>query len=202
MSLFCFLWMFLFYFFRRSCSPGEEGSGGVWALILGCLAALLHFLLGSFIVPGGFGFSRWLSGFVDIVCLPVLLPLFVYFLLMVLRIFRGKADFANFALLWLIPAGAIRAVGWSAGNNPVLLVLVPLLWTALACGIPLFIDFMAKRRVSIIISSAFAILAMPFLASVVYWAFFSQRNFLGAALLSVTLIPAVISVVLFISASD
>jgi hypothetical protein len=125
----------------------------------------------------------------------VLLPLFIDALFMMLRIFRGEADFANFALLWLIPGGAIRAVGWSAGNNPILLVLVPLLWTALACGIPLFIDFMAKGRIFVIIPSALGIIVLPLLAATVYWAFFAQQEFLGAVLLPVALIPTVISLI-------
>ncbi|MDR0731669.1 MAG: hypothetical protein LBF63_08370, partial [Treponema sp.] len=63
MSLFCLLWLPLFYLFWRSVSPaGESGYGGVWALLLGSVAAIFQFFYGAFIQAGGFGLSRWLSG--------------------------------------------------------------------------------------------------------------------------------------------
>ncbi|MDR1420879.1 MAG: hypothetical protein LBI86_10930 [Treponema sp.] len=195
MSFFCFLWTLLFCLFYRSTAPGDESSGGAWALLLGSVAAVSRFFLGSFITPGGFGFSRWLSGFVDIVSVPVLLPFAVYFLFAAAGVFRGGAGIANFILLWLVPAGAMRAVGWSAGRNPILLVLVPLLWTSLACGVSLFAGFLLRGRVVLVIFSALAALALPLLAATVYWAFFSQRVLLGAALLPVILAVPLVSVV-------
>jgi hypothetical protein len=192
MSLFCLLWTPLFYLFRRPISPGREAdSGGIWALLLGSLVALLQFFLGALINPGGFGFSRWLSGCVDIVVLPALLPLPVYFLLVSLRLISGKADFTSFALLWLIPGGALRAVSWSAQRDPILLVLVPLLWTALAAGIPFCVGliFRPGRRLPLPLL-VLAALGLPFLAATVYWAFFYQKLVLGYLLLLVTLIPA------------
>jgi hypothetical protein len=195
MSLFCFLWTPLFYLYRRSLSAGEAGSGGVWAILLGSLTAVFRFLLGSFVNPGGFGFSRWMSGFVDVVCLPALLPLVVYFVFMFLRVVSGTADFANFALLWLIPVAAIRAVVWSSVSDPILLIVVPLLWTAIACGIPLFVGGIAAGKPPVIAASAFGILALPALAATAYWAFFSQRTLLGFAALAASLVPPVISLI-------
>ena len=143
MSFFCFLWIPLFYLFWRRFAADSAG-GGVWALLAGSIVALLGFFLGSLVEPGGFGFSRWLSGFVDIVALPALAPLLVYLLFVLLKIVSGTAGFANFAMLWLIPCGAIRALSWSAQNDPILLILVPLLWTSIALGIPFFIDWRAN----------------------------------------------------------
>jgi hypothetical protein len=193
MGLFCCLWVFLFYYFRRSWSR-EDSPGGVWALILGSLAAIARFFLGVFVVPGGFGFSRWLSGFVDIVGVPVLLPLTVYLLATVLKLIKGTPDFANFTLLWLIPAGAIRAVGWSAGNNPVLLVLVPLLWTAQACGIPFFMKFLDTPKIPVLVLAALGMAAVPVLAATAYWAFFVQETLLGCGLFALVMAPLVLSV--------
>jgi hypothetical protein len=192
MSLFCLLWTPLFYLFRRSVSSGKEaGSGGIWALLLGSLAALFHFFLGALINPGGFGLSRWLSGCVDIVVLPALLPLLVYFVLTSFRIVSGKADFTNFALLWLIPGGALRAVSWSAQRDPVLLVLVPLLWTSLAAGFPFCAGLIFRCRPRFLLPLLIlAALGLPFLAATVYWAFFYQKLVLGYLLLLATLIPA------------
>jgi hypothetical protein len=196
MSLFCFLWMPFCYLFWRSVRGGEANTGGVWAVLLGSAAALVQYLAGSFINPVGFGFSRWISGFVDIVSLPVLVPFILCVLFLLLRIFPGTVDFTGFALLWIIPSAAVRAVSWSAGANPVLLALVPLLWTAQAAGIPLFINIIAGGKIQTIIPAGFGVLAMPVLASTAYWAFFSHYTTLGYLLLTAALIPAVISLAL------
>jgi hypothetical protein len=191
MSLFCLLWTPLFYLFRRSIFRDREtGSGGIWALLLGSLAALLQFFLGALINPGGFGFSRWLSGCVEIVVLPALLPLLFYFMLTRFRLLSGKADFTNFALLWLIPGGALRAVSWSAQRDPILLMLVPFLWTALAAGLPFCVGliFRCKRRFLIFLFILVS-LALPPLAATVYWAFFYQKLVWGYLLLLLTVIP-------------
>lgn len=196
MSLFCLLWVPLLYLFRRSFFSAE-GGGGVWALLLGSITAIFQFFLGNLITPGGFGFSRWMSSFVDIVSLPVIIPLLVYLLFVLLRIFSGNADFANFALLWLVPVAAIRSVSWASHSAPILLVLVPLLWTALATGIPFFINRITQGfRWYVIIPSAFGILALPLAAATAWWAFFSQRTLLAFLLLFVSLIPMIVSVVL------
>jgi hypothetical protein len=198
MSLFCLLWTPLFYLFKRSVSPaGESGSGGVWALLLGSIVALAQFFLGSFINPGGFGLSRWVSGCIDIVTFPALAPLLVYLGLIKARIVSGAPDFANFALLWLIPGGALRAVSWSAQGDPILLALVPLLWTAIVIGIPFFAGLILNApRWWIIIPSGLAALVLPFLAATVYWAFFSQRTLMGFLLFFAAIIPLGVSVVL------
>ncbi|MDR1278242.1 MAG: hypothetical protein LBK02_05785 [Treponema sp.] len=195
MSLFCFLWTPFFYLFRRSITGGEGGAGAVMALLLGSVVALFQFFLGSLVNPGGFGFSRWVSGFVDIVSLPVLVPLAVCLLFILFRVFAGTPDFVNFTLLWFIPAAALRSLSWSAQNDPILLVLVPLLWTAIAVGIPFFINIIASGRLPVIISAAFAILAIPLLAATSYWAFFSQKTALGFCLFFITLVPAAFSIV-------
>ncbi|MCL2067428.1 MAG: hypothetical protein FWG99_08190 [Treponema sp.] len=196
MSLFCFLFVPLFYLFRRSFSGGG-GSGGVWALLLGSLNAIFQFSLGYFINPGGFGFSRWLYGFVDIVSLPVIVPVLLYALLTFFRIFRGTADFANFTLLWLIPVAALRSITWSVNSNAILLVLVPVLWTALAVGISFFIGIvMTHSRWYITVFITICILALLTAAALAYWAFFSQQTLLGLSLLCASILPAVISVLL------
>lgn len=196
MTIFCFLWMPLFYLFRRSLGA-SNGTGGVWALLLGSAVALTRFFLGDFVNPGGFGLSRWLSAFVDIVTLPVLLPLVFYLIFVIFRFFSGTADFANFTLLWLIPGGAIQGLSWSAGNDPILLILVPLLWTALAVGIPFFIDLILVRfRWYVVIPSGLCILILPFLASSAWWAFYSQKLLWGMLFFGLTAIPLIVSLLL------
>jgi hypothetical protein len=179
-----------FYLLRRTCSGG---SGGIWALLLGSATAFLQFFLGYFINPGGFGFSRLLFGFVDIVSLPVLIPLFIYTLLVLVRGISDSFDFANFTLLWLIPIAAIRAISWSSTSDPVLLVAVPVLWTALGTGIPFFIHLMMERpRWYIFIVSIPCIIVLPAIAALSYWALFSQEFLLGIGLCALINIPSLI----------
>jgi hypothetical protein len=195
MSLFCFLWTPLLYLFWRSVSPRREIAGGVWALLLGSIAALFQFFFGALVGPGGFGFSRWLSGCIDLVVLPALIPLLIYLLMAGLRIISGSLDFTGFALLWIIPMGALRAVSWSSRGDPILLVLIPLLWSGVAGGLPFLGAIVAGGRLPARILAALAVLVLPFLAATVYWAFFRQDLNLGFPLLALTLAPLLASCV-------
>jgi hypothetical protein len=196
MSLFCLFWIPLFYLFRRSLSRDNPPSGGVWALLLGSIVALVQFFLGDLVNPGGFGLSRWISACIDIIALPAVLPLLVYPVFIIFRFLAGPFDFANFALLWLIPGAAIRAVSWSAGNGPMLLVLAPLLWTAIALGIPFFMEqIFRSSRWYVLGPLALGILALPLTAATAWWAFYSQKFSLGVLLFVFALIPMMISLV-------
>jgi len=195
MSFFCLLWVPFFYLFRKSLMSEGNSSGGVWALLLGSIIAIVQFFLGYIIIPGGFGVSRFIFGFIEIVSVPVLIPVFVYFLMILFRGFSGEIDFAGFALLWLFPVGALRALSWSSMNDPILLILVPLLWTALAAGISFFITWTANNfHVLKLIVSVLCIIILPVAAAASYWAFFSQQTLLGYGLLAVTNIPLAFSI--------
>ena len=194
MFLFCSLWVPVFYLFRRSIA-GESGTGAVWALLLGSLLAIFQFFFGNLIDPGGFGINRWIGGFLDVVALPVLIPIIVYSLFILFRVFSGNADFTVFTLLWLIPSAALRALSWSSMRSPILLVLVPVLWTALATGIPFFINCIIKMpRWYVIISFGLFILVLPVAAVTSYWAFFCHQTLYGFIFFFVTMLPMVISV--------
>jgi hypothetical protein len=196
MSVFSFLWIPLFYLFWSSVSPGDNaGAGGVWALLLGSVVALAQFFLGSLVNPGGFGLSRWISACVDIVGLPAALPFIICALFMALRVFSGTDDFTGFALLWLMPGSFIRAISANAQHEPSLLVLVPLLWTAVAAGIPFFIRIIQNTYGFVAVLAVIPIGALPFLAATVYWAFFAQKQFLGFILLALTVLPALLSII-------
>jgi len=101
MNLFCLLCIPLLFFLRRTASVGEGES--IWGLPLGVVAVVIQYFFGSLITPGGFGLSRWFSGFVDIAGLPALIPLMVCGALVMLRVLSPRVDYANFALLWLVP---------------------------------------------------------------------------------------------------
>jgi len=189
MTYFCLLWVPLFYLLRRSLVGGGGSSGSVWALILGSLTAIIHFLLGYIFTPGGFGFSRWLFGFFEIVSMPVLLPFIAYF---VMYMFGGfsDADFANFTLLWLIPVGAFRSSSWSSMDDPILLVMTPMLWTALAVGISFLINWMVNSyNVFFSVLAVLCMIILPAAAATAYWAFFSQQPLLGFIFFAVAHIP-------------
>jgi hypothetical protein len=209
MSLFCFLWTPLFCLFWSSVQAPEDASGlrfsssgGIWALLLGSLAAFIRFLLGSFVSPGAFGLSRWLSACVDIVALPGALPLLACALLIRLRALGPRTSYAGFALLWLIPGAAMSAVRWSALKDPSLLILAPVLRTAIAAGIPVLAAMTGKPRGLFTALRVLAGTALPLLATTVYWAFFSQLTWLGLLLLIPALAPMAVSTAInFLSVS-
>ena len=195
--------MALFYLFWRSIAGNNAAAGGVWAILAGSVVALVQFFLGPLVEPGGFGLSRWASACVDIVVLPVLAPLLVYLFLICCKIVTGTADFANFALLWLIPGAAIRAVSWSSLHDPILLVLVPVLWCAIAVGESLFVKLIQNGRIFVIILSALAIVIIPFAAASSYWAFFSQKTSMGFLFFAAATAPMLVSVTLsFLKEAD
>jgi len=195
MSVFCLLWVPVFYFFRRSISGGKAGMGW-WALGLGCAAVLVRYLTGPFITPTGFGLSCWLNGFIDIVSLPVLVPIIVCVLLTALRLFPSDVDIDGFTFLWLVPFTFYYSVDRSLLYSPVMLVLVPLLWTTQVLGISFFIGCMYKYpRWYVIIPSIPAALSLPLTAATSWWAFYSQQTQAGCLFLFISLIPALISLI-------
>jgi hypothetical protein len=191
MNLFCLLCIPLVFFLRRTFSAGEGNT--LWALPLGGVAVIIYYFVGHLLSPGGFGFFRWMGGFVDIVALPALIPIAACCVLVMLRIFPRTVDYAGFALLWLIPFAAVRSMGPSP--TPVILVLVPLLWIAQALGIPFFFSCIARNpRWYITIPAVLGITALPIAATSSWWAFFSHQTLLGFALLAVSLIPALVAI--------
>jgi len=205
MSLFCLLCIPLLYFLRRPSEGGRLSSGerpsdgglSIWALPLGAAAVVLQYFTGPLITPGGFGLSRWMSGFIDIVGIPALLPLMVCGALVILRVFPPRVNYADFALLWLVPLAVIRSLSGNSPPTPIPLIIVPLLWSAQAVGIPFFITCMVKKpRPPIVFFSVLGIAALLLAAATSWWAFFTQRTFLGFLLLSVSLVPLVISMVM------
>ena len=196
MSFFCLLWVPLLYLLR---SPGASSRGGgyLWALLLGCAATVLQYFAGPLVPPGEFGLSRWLGGFIDIASLPVLLPLVACRLLIKLKVLPGGTDHAGFALLYLVPLAAYRSVTWSSPGFPEYLVVVPLLWTAQAVGIPFFLGLVVKHtRWHVVFALSLGVSALPVAAATSWWAFYCQRPLMGLLLSVASLVPATVSVVL------
>jgi hypothetical protein len=191
------LWTPLFLAFRRALEDREEktepGAALVWAFALGTVFAVIHFIAGSFVRAAGFGISRWFYAFIDIV-LPAALPFPAAFLLRLSRprcFTPSAAAFRAFAFIALLPEGVFRALLWGDSANPLLLLFVPLLWTAVAEGMTFFAGALRHKGAAIL-----GLALLPIAAPFSFWAFFGQRTLWGAAMFIVTAIPACLSITL------
>lgn len=193
MSLFCFLVVPLFIVFRHSLRHNSFGGrkGIALAVVLGLAAALLRQAVGDLIPAGLFGFLRWFHLFMDHSALPALLPLGA---LLLLKRFRGSTSFAeptDFALIWLVPVAAFRAIAWSATGDPSNLVLAPLLWLSIAVGVPLFVD-VAEGEIGFRSFGAGALaVLLPLAGTTSSWAFFVHRPLIGFLAFAATATPMV-----------
>jgi hypothetical protein len=163
--------------------------------VLGSIVALFQFFLGAFVNPGGFGFSRWVSACVDIVALPAALPFIICVVFSVLRIVSRESNFTNTAFLWLVPVAALKALSWSARSDPLLLLGVPVLWTAIVAGMDFFIRIIRSSWGIATIPAIAGAAALPFLAATAYWALFSQYTAAGFVLFAAALVPAAASII-------
>jgi hypothetical protein len=195
----------LFFLFWQSVSQSRAGPSGAWAVILGSSVAVFTFFFGPFIEGGAFGFSRWLEIFVDLTGAPILAPMILYALLLLLRLAKDPHGFASFALLWLIPCAIMRGVEWLGEDDPSRLVLIPLLWSALAVGVSFFIslavDVVSKPgrvwgKLAVCFLCLVGIPLLSILTTTAYWAFFSQRTRLGFELLAPAFVPLTVAVLL------
>ncbi|MDR1429962.1 MAG: hypothetical protein LBI85_06695 [Spirochaetaceae bacterium] len=188
MTLFSFVWVFVFCLFWRAAAGGAF-TGGVWAVFFGLVIALFQRFAGSPVYAGGFGFLRWVSSFVDIIVFPVLLPLGLCFVFLIFNVFSDSLDMTNFILVWLIPCSILRAMGLESYPPPMEAVFVPLLWTALAVGMPFFIRMSGELYGFRSALALAACAALPLLGATAYWAFFCQRLFLAYSLAALTVLP-------------
>jgi hypothetical protein len=199
MNLFCLLWPPALYLFWLSLRPPElkrpAGTFEIGALLLGSAAALIRFISGPWVYPGEFGLSRWLSALVDTAGLPSLLPILVFTLSSAFNALLPSRDLTGFALLWLIPEGILRSLSRAGRRDPLNLVLVPLLWTSLALGIPFAARLFHHGRLRVFraILGTLIIAALPAAAVTCYWAFFCHRSLWGWLSLAMTLMPQVLA---------
>jgi hypothetical protein len=127
------------------------------------------------------------------VALPAALPFIICFIFALVRIITPESNFTHLAFLWLIPVAALRALSWSSQNDPILLLGVPLLWTAVVVGMGFFVQIVQNGWGLIVLPAIAGAIAVPLLGATSYWAFFSQYTVAGVFLLIVTMIPAGIS---------
>jgi hypothetical protein len=198
MSLFCFLIIPLFIAFRHSLSRSCGRKGLTLAFALGLIASFLRSAIGDVIPAGLFGFLRWVHLFIDRSAFPALLPLAGWALL---RKFRGTTfdvELADFALIWLVPVAASRAIAWSASGNPAELVLMPLLWLSIVVGVPRLIDAAEEEFGIRAFGAATLAVLLPLIGTTAVWAFFTHRPLLGSFLFVICAAPATWSTVVSI----
>ena len=199
------LWTPLFFSFRRALEPRvektETGAALIWAFALGTAFAAVHFFVENFVRAAGFGLSRWLYALFDVV-LPAIFP---FAAALLLRLFRPRCftpsagAFRAFAFIALIPEGVFRSLLWGASSNPLLLLFVPLLWTAVAEGMAFFAGTFrqnggGKKNAGRDAAAVFGLALLPAAAPFSFWAFFGRRTVLGTAVFMVTAAPALVSV--------
>jgi hypothetical protein len=196
MSLFCLLWLPLFYLFWRSGIEDTAVTDTVWAIILGSSAALIQHA-GMLTILDEFGLKRWIYGTVNDIAIPALIPLILSMMPVLVKKPVSSEDMVSFALLYLIPHAALRSVSRNGINYPSAMVLLPILWTIIVLAIPYFAKRIALRRTIITIPFAvIGIIAVPLLAGSSYWAFFCQQTVPGFVLLGIAAIPAGIAIIL------
>jgi hypothetical protein len=162
----------------------------ICAVLTGIAIGIIRFFQLNFVTAYGFELSRYVSSFIDYVGLPVILPLVVCTVFLRVKKLEHTPDWTGFLLISLIPVVLISAIRWGTEPNSLLLVMVPLIWTIEAAGLYSMVKCIKNKYLHTII----CIIIIPFLASAVWWLFFSQKNLLAVALLIVLMIPAALTV--------
>jgi hypothetical protein len=196
MFIFSLLWVPLFFLLRRAII-NEKNSGSLFAAIFGIITAIILFFIHPIIDIQNFQWSLFWFSFVDIVCIPILLPLVIYSIFVLCRFFSERIDFPNFILIWLIPIVLAKGLIGRSETSIESYLLIPVLWTSLAVSIPLFINIIISNfRWWILLLCGLAIIALPIASAVCYWAVFSHRFFLGFPILALLVFLMIFSIVL------
>ena len=197
MLLFSFLWIPLFFLFWQAITQGRGGNaGGFLAFITGLFISIIQLFTDPLIYPGDFGFYRWLSSFLNLFFIPILIPLGICLVLLLFNVFTGDVNITNFSLICLIPISIIKALDYGNQLDPLKLIFLPLLWTSLAVGIPLFIQFIQNESGAKVVFAVLFSTVLPFLAATAYWALFCNKNQMGLILFILTMVPMVLAVIL------
>jgi hypothetical protein len=193
MSLFCLAVPLIFFLFWKSLSEDHAVStGGIWAIVLGSILAVVHYAVSPIIISGEFGLLQWIIGFLNVIIFPSISALGICLLFKFLRIFSATVTITNFLLLWSIPFGIFQMMIYSSQADPLYLVIVPLIWIALAVGFDFFITMVPLVKRWIAVFCIVGAVCLPFAAATAYWALFCQNTVLGYLLLPAVLLPMLI----------
>ncbi|MEW6563897.1 MAG: hypothetical protein AB1404_00190 [Spirochaetota bacterium] len=192
MILFSILWIPALYLFVEALQQPRdpEKKGMVLAVIGGSCFAVFYFFIPQFVPEGAFGFLRFLYGFFDVVALPVLLPLIFRYLLQIRYGHQKYIEIHQFVLMWLIPVALVKGIQWNINKDPILLVLVPLLWGALSIGLPWLIN-KAEEEIGFLSFLSYAgTVLLSLIATAAYWAWFSKLYIAAFPLAIVSMFPS------------
>ncbi|MDR0684243.1 MAG: hypothetical protein LBF83_03855 [Spirochaetaceae bacterium] len=178
----------MFYMFWLTLRPENSNSAPFLALLTGGAAAVVRFFVPAMVDAYGFGLSRFVSAFIDHTTLPVLFPLIAALLISRVRPESRITDFTGFILLAMMPVSLVYSVSRGVRHDVLRLVLTPLLWTALAAGFYPFIRLFSGRFVHKT-AAIFGMAVFSLLPPLVWFDFFRQNYFEGAALLFAALAP-------------
>ena len=203
MSLFCFFFMPALYLWRRAVSsekkPPFPEPGLISGFCLGLAVAFARLSVGEVFVQRGFGLAAFAAQLIDGAPFDSMLPLAVYFLL---RRFGSRRRFEEgeaviFSLAWLTPLCAFRAIFWSSVPDPVRLMVVPVLYAALAVSLPYWIGKIIEEYGFAQAAAVSVVVLLPFAAAAATWALYTQRLLIGAVFFTVSAsasIPALLYV--------
>jgi len=159
-------------------------------LLSGLLAALVFMPLAGLSTPSPFGFTRWIHGFLIVSLVPAGLPLLLHVLLYGKHREEAAIGRESFILLFAVPIGAVHSISRDSQGGILPLVILPLLWTSLAIGVPGILRLAKSSRGFAAWLSVAAAVLLPCVAATAYWAFFIQESLLGAGLAVLCLVPA------------
>lgn len=198
MSLFCFLFIPAFALWRSTWRASGEAAfpapGAVSGLALGLAAAFFRYSAGELFTPRGYGLGAFLAQLIDGAPFDALLPVLAYALIRRFGTPARKFDrneAVNFALAWLVPVCAARAMHWSSVPDPVRLIAVPFLCGALAFSFPYWIgriedDYGLSRALAASVAAL-----LPFAAAAATWAMLTHRHLFAFLLLLLPIAAAV-----------
>jgi hypothetical protein len=193
MILFSILYIPALYLFVEALQQPKdrEKKGMILAIFGGSLIGVLAFFFPRLVPEGSFGFLRWFHGFIDVIALPVLIPLLFRYLLQIRYKHQNYIEISQFILLWLIPLALVKSIQWNVHKDGILLVLTPGLWGALSIGIPWLLE-KAEEEIGFLsfIAAATAVL-LPLCATTAYWAWFSKFYIVAVPTTMVSFIPGV-----------
>jgi hypothetical protein len=173
-------------------SVGPFKGEHLFSVALALVVGLLLDFLGPLVESRGFGFSAWFHGAIDYFILPVFLPLGIWALVRKERGRRLSIDAVDFTLLWLVPVSIIGCVRWSVQVEGLNLVLIPLLWSALAVSLPFFFTLARENLGLMAFFGVLGVVLLPLVAITAYWAFFGQRILIGLLSTLFTIAPMVV----------
>lgn len=192
MILFSIFWIPALYLFVEALQQPQdrEKKGLVLALLGGSFMGVLNFFIPHLIPELSYDVLLWLRGFIDVVAIPVLLPLAFRYVIQIRYKHKNYIEINQFILIWLIPVALVKSIQWNHNKDGILLVLVPLLWGALSTGIPWLIK-KAEEEIGFISFLVYAAaVLLPVIATTAYWAWVPKLYIVAFPAALISIIPS------------